>query len=509
MQPMPDGFGSDHENDTRQTHRQDWLACDPKYERRKLTIKNVYNSLVLISVDGTVFTYFEHRQKPHLVTHVSIHGDITLKKVVYQSKMVIVHPVDMFWRQMGGHLRRVETCSAGVTWGIGYDCTAWVYTGGWGGSFLKVHLREPPMAITVHTYLSGLETSSGGINQMNDTHSFFVYENQRWNPLTGYTSHGLPTDRYMWSDVTGRHKRTREKTKLLSMHWQWVSDWCIDFHTPGGVDKEGWQYAIDFPSTYHGQKGFTDYVRRRRWVRKAQLTTSGPWHELGTTKLLDISLHVDNDSEVDSLIDVWAVAINGDALYRNDVSSSSPTGVSWEHVPSDQPLASISCGPDNQVWAVGKNGSAYWRFGINSSKRMGEVWETVEPPSGKTLKQVSVGRSAVWVLDSTGQLSVRREVTSVFPEGTHWQTLPSTLADSASQGYKSNNSPSPCAVEFRHVSAGPVLGEVWAITGTGVVCRRIGVTTDNPAGTGWSYGIGGNWQHVSARGCNVKPHSVS
>jgi tectonin beta-propeller repeat-containing protein 1 len=59
---------------------------------------------------------------------------------------------------------------------------------------------------------------------MKDTHSYYVYENQRWNPLTGYTSHGLPTDRYMWSDVTGKHKRTREKTKLLSMHWQWVRD---------------------------------------------------------------------------------------------------------------------------------------------------------------------------------------------------------------------------------------------------------------------------------------------
>jgi hypothetical protein len=50
---------------------------------------------------------------------------------------VIVPPCDMFWRQMGGHQRRVETCSEGVTWGIGYDNTAWVYTGGWGGSFLK------------------------------------------------------------------------------------------------------------------------------------------------------------------------------------------------------------------------------------------------------------------------------------------------------------------------------------------------------------------------------------
>lgn len=58
---------------------------------------------------------------------------------------------------------------------------------------------------------------------MVDTHNYYVYENQRWNPVTGYTAHGLPTDRYMWSDATGRHKCTREHTKLLSMHWHWVS----------------------------------------------------------------------------------------------------------------------------------------------------------------------------------------------------------------------------------------------------------------------------------------------
>ncbi|XP_063242842.1 tectonin beta-propeller repeat-containing protein isoform X3 [Bacillus rossius redtenbacheri] len=437
-----------------------------------------------ITVDDQLFTYFRHRQKPHFVTHVNILGDVLLKKIVYQSKMVIVHPLDMFWRQMGGHLRLVETCSAGVTWGLGYDCTGWVYTGGWGGAFLR-----------------GLETSSTGIHQMRDTHTHLVYENQRWNPLTGYTAHGLPTDRYMWSDKSGRHRRTRDKTRLLSMHWQWVCDWHIDFHAPGGVDKEGWQYALDFPATYHGQKGFTDYVRRRRWVRKAQLTTSGPWQELGTTRLVDVSLQVDMEDGVDSLIDAWAVAVNGDALFRKGVSNSCPAGTVWEHVPSDLPLVSISCGPDNQVWAVGKDGSAYWRFGISASKRMGEVWEAVEPPEGKTLKQVSVGRSAVWGRDSGGQLFVRREVTPVFPEGTHWQAVASPSAPAAG----GSSSAGTAGVEFQHVSAGPVLGEVWAVTSAGVVCRRYGVTVDNPAGTGWSYGIGGNWHHVSARGCSVKP----
>ncbi|XP_066998371.2 tectonin beta-propeller repeat-containing protein isoform X2 [Anabrus simplex] len=370
-----------------------------------------------IMVNEKLFTYYTHRQKPHNVTHVHIYGGVSVAKVIYKSKMVIVPPVEMFWRQMGGHLRKVETCSAGITWGIGYDNTGWVYTGGWGGSFLR-----------------GLETSSSGINPMTDTHSFFVYENQRWNPLTGYTAHGLPTDRYMWSDVTGKHKRTREKTKLLSMHWQWVSEWVVDFHTPGGVDKEGWQYAMDFPATYHGQKHFTDYVRRRRWVRKCRLTTSGPWQELGNTKLVDVSLYAPHVDEPDRLVFVWAVAANGDAVFRRGVSQSCPAGLSWEHVPSDQPLASISCGPNNQVWAVGRNGSAYWRFGISAANPVGAVWETVEPPSGRTLRQISVGKNVVWALDSQGQFSVRREVTAVFPEGTHWQTLPTSAADGANQG---------------------------------------------------------------------------
>lgn len=138
----------------------------------------------------------------------------------------------MFWRQMGGHLRSVESCPSGVVWGIGYDNTAWVYSSGWGGSFLK-----------------GIETSNSGINQMSDSQNYYVYENQRWNPVTGYTSTGLPTDRHMWSDITGKHKRTRDHAKLLSMHWQWVRNfiylkpshyacWHLWFQLPG------WQFPI-------------------------------------------------------------------------------------------------------------------------------------------------------------------------------------------------------------------------------------------------------------------------
>lgn len=66
----------------------------------------------------------------------------------------------------------------------------------------------------------------------------------------------------------------------------------IDYNTPGGVDSDGWQYATDFPAPYHGKKIFTDCVRRRRWIRKAQIITEGPWVRVGSTALLDVSLWV-------------------------------------------------------------------------------------------------------------------------------------------------------------------------------------------------------------------------
>ena len=78
-----------------------------------------------------------------------------------------------------------------------------------------------------------------------DIHDHFVYENQRWRLLRGYTDRVLLADHYMWSDATGKHKATREGTKLpATRRWSWLdADWSVDRRTPGGVDKDGWQYA--------------------------------------------------------------------------------------------------------------------------------------------------------------------------------------------------------------------------------------------------------------------------
>lgn len=80
---------------------------------------------------------------------------------------MIISLRDMFWRQIGGHFRKVVSSRFGIVWAISYDNTAYYYTKGWGGAFSK-----------------GLN-SGGEINAMTDTQNYFIYENQRWNPLTG------------------------------------------------------------------------------------------------------------------------------------------------------------------------------------------------------------------------------------------------------------------------------------------------------------------------------------
>lgn len=76
-----------------------------------------------------------------------------------------------FWRQVGGHLRLVECNSLGIVWGLGYDHTAWVYTGGYGGGFFQ-----------------GLASSTDNVYTQTDIKSVYIFENQRWNPVTGYSN---------------------------------------------------------------------------------------------------------------------------------------------------------------------------------------------------------------------------------------------------------------------------------------------------------------------------------
>lgn len=174
---------------------------------------------------------------------------------------------------------------------------------------------------------------------------------------------------------------------------------------------------------------------------------------------------------------MWAIASNGDALFRRGVNQSCTAGTSWDHIVANQPLISISTGNIYGVWAIGKNGSAYRRCGITIENVCGDVWQAIDPPKGSKLKQISVGTVGVWSIDAQGQLFVRREVCASFPEGSHWQILSNVINDPPHEEGK---------MGFRSVS---VSNEVWAVSNSGYICKRCGITQKNPAGTGWNLGI--------------------
>ncbi|XP_058141768.1 LOW QUALITY PROTEIN: tectonin beta-propeller repeat-containing protein 1 [Dasypus novemcinctus] len=384
------------------------------------------------------------------------------------------HPLpcdQLFWWQVGGHLRLVEANSRGVVWGLGYDHTAWVYTGGHcGGCF------------------QGLPSGTSHIYPQSDVRSVHIYENQRWNPVTGYSSRGLPTDRYMWSDASGLQECTKASARPPSLQWAWVSDWHVDFSAPGGTDQEGWQYASDFPASYHGYKTMKDFVRRRRWARKCKLVTSGPWLEVAPIALSDVSIIPESPEAAGAghSVALWAVSDKGDVLCRLGVSEANPAGTSWLHVGTDQPFASVSIGACYQVWAVARDGSAFYRGSVSPSQPAGDCWYHVPSPPKQKLKQVSVGQTSVYALDENGNLWYRQGVTPGYPQGSCWDHV-------------SNN--------VRRVSVGP-LDQVWVIAdkvqgshglSLGTVCHRTGVQPREPKGQGWDYGIGGGWEHVSVR----------
>ena len=62
---------------------------------------------------------------------------------------------------------------------------------------------------------------------------------------------GFLTDRYEFSDETGKIRLNKEDCKLPSSLFSWTTDWQIDYELENGVDHDGWQYAFDVSDFTH------------------------------------------------------------------------------------------------------------------------------------------------------------------------------------------------------------------------------------------------------------------
>uniref|UniRef100_A0A8C5BK61 Tectonin beta-propeller repeat containing 1 n=1 Tax=Gadus morhua TaxID=8049 RepID=A0A8C5BK61_GADMO len=370
----------------------------------------------------------------------------------------------MFWRLVPGHLRCVQSNSLGLVWGIGWDGTAWVYSQTTIPGNLALSFKALPYPQT-------------------DVRCIHVYENQRWNPMAGYTDRGLPTDRPMWSDESGLKEGTKASTPPPSPQWSWVTEWVVDYSVPGGADKDGWQYAADFP---------VYVVERARESLKCKITLRAHWQQVPPIRLSDISLMPCLAQSRMEQVPVWALSDKGDVLCRLGVTPKNPAGTSWLHVGTDQPFKSISIGGANQVWAIAKDGAVFYRGSVSPQNPAGECWYHIPSPPRQTLRQLSVGRTSVFAVDESSNLWYRQGLTPSYPQGSAWELI-------------SNN--------VTKVSVGP-LDQVWAVAdgvegfpaeAPGTLCHRVGVGPMQPKGHSWDYGIGGGWEYISVRGNATEP----
>lgn len=115
---------------------------------------------------------YEGSASPRAIWATSLCGDVFFCEVpLLESEM---QPADLFWRQIGGHMQKVESGAAGVVWGISFDSVPYCYSGGYGGGIF-----------------TGFESSVVGIHQQEDYEWHYIFENQRWNPLEGYSDRSV------------------------------------------------------------------------------------------------------------------------------------------------------------------------------------------------------------------------------------------------------------------------------------------------------------------------------
>ena len=150
------------------------------------------------------------------------------------------------------------------------------------------------------------------------------YENERWNPLSGFGDSLLPTDRPHFSDITGTQEREKEEVTVPGLAWAWDDDWHIETLLNGRqLEMGGWTYAVDFPAEYQPKKSFTSCVRRRKWIRHRRYLATNSWSSVpgcstaeGEEEEPFIDISVGGEELVgvrEGELQVWSVTSSGPA----------------------------------------------------------------------------------------------------------------------------------------------------------------------------------------------------
>ena len=178
---------------------------------------------------------------------------------------------------------------------------------------------------------------------------------------------------------------------------------------------------MDFPADYYPKKSFTSCVRRRKWIRYRKYVATDSWSAVpGIGKdhaeepFIDLAIggqELPNGDPDEAF--VWAVTVLGKVYVRQRVTTTSPEGSGWLHIPTPDrcEVSQISVGPTGLVWAVTWHGKALVRLGVNRLDPTGQSWSVLDPPGLSPLSTVAVGNHVVW--------AVTRDKSVWFRNGIH------------------------------------------------------------------------------------------
>ena len=157
---------------------------------------------------------------------------------------------------------------------------------------------------------------------------------------------------------------------------------------------------------------------------------------------------------------VWGVRGLNDVFHRDAITSSMPSGSSWDYLGAGSvTFIWVSVSPGGNVWAVNTAGHLLHRRHSSNAQPVGTAWDVMDTD----VQWVDAGQAGVWALKTDGRLFYRHGTYGDNGStGTDWSSVEGT---------------------FTSVSSGKTV--VVVVDTAGHVWVRSGVSSDTPAGLAW------------------------
>ena len=157
---------------------------------------------------------------------------------------------------------------------------------------------------------------------------------------------------------------------------------------------------------------------------------------------------------------VWGVRGLNDIFHRDAITSSMPSGSSWNYLGAGSVTFTwVSVSPGGSVWAVSTAGHLLHRRHSSNAQPVGTAWDVMDTD----VQRVDAGQAGVWALKTDGRLFYRHGTYGDNGStGTDWRSVEGT---------------------FTSVSSGKNV--VVVVDTAGHVWVRSGVSSNTPAGLAW------------------------